>query len=73
MNIYELKALNEQSGGRFFSRENMRFAGDTMKNFSIQKGPSSDIVYVSRKRAMKKFVPLTVWTFDTKTGRVVHI
>jgi hypothetical protein len=72
MTIYQLKALNEQNGGRFFSRENMKFFGDTIRNFGMCKGRDANTVTVYRKRTGKPNVPLTVWTFDLKTGRVVH-
>jgi hypothetical protein len=70
MTLSQLKALNEQNGGLFFSRHNMRVAGDTMKNFGIRKLETKDRVLVYRKRATK--FPINEWIFDTTTGRVVH-
>lgn len=72
MTIYQLKALNEQNGGLFFSRRAMHFFGDTMRNFGMRKGKQPDTVVVYRKRAMKPHIPLSQWTFSTKTGRVIQ-
>lgn len=73
MTIHELKALNEKNGGCFFSRKNMKYMGDTMRNFSMRKGVTPNTVIVSRKRRLHPYAsPTTVWTFSTVTGRVVH-
>lgn len=72
MTISQLKQLNEQNGGKFFSHENMKFHGDTMRNLGIRKGTLPDTVIVKRKKAGKPNVPLTEWVFCTKTGRVIH-
>lgn len=63
MTIYDLKVLNLRAGGFFFTRNNMRFAGDTMKSFSFHdnKDGTAD---VTRKRDGTK------WVFDTNTGLV---
>ncbi len=37
MTKHELKREVEKRGGRFFSRENMRFSGDTMRNYGVRK------------------------------------
>jgi hypothetical protein len=65
MTIHDLKFLGEQNGGLFFSRNNMKFAKDTMKSFSFHdnKDGTADVI---RKRDGTK------WTFSTKTGLVVH-
>lgn len=72
MTISDIKRLNEQNGGKFFSRENMRFFGDTLKNYGVGRGYLPNTVLVYRKRAMKPHVPLTRWLFSTLTGRVVQ-
>ena len=72
MTISELKALNERNGGKFFSRENMKFTGDNMRNFRVRKGAHPHTVIVTRKKALKPNVPLSSWIFNTQTGRALY-
>lgn len=65
MTIYDLKVLNLRAGGFFFTRNNMKFAKDTMKSFSF-KDHKNGTATVTRKRDGTK------WTFDTNTGLVTH-
>jgi len=65
MTIHELKALGERNGGLFFSRNNMKFAGDTMKSFSF-KDNKDGTGTVTRKRDGTK------WDFNLATGLVIH-
>jgi hypothetical protein len=39
MTIHDIKYRHEQAGGHFFSRENMRAMGDTMRNFGCSSKP----------------------------------
>jgi len=64
MNIHDLKRLNLANGGYFFTPESMRFHGDTMKNFAIEK-LDEDRVRVTRKDRPG------AWIFSSKTGRMV--
>ncbi len=56
---YEINRLNPT--GLFFSRGNMRFAGDTMKNFGVRKagmfkrhsGDTVEVYELYRKRPVK--------------------
>jgi len=66
--ISDIKAIAEANGSQFFSRENMKFAGDTMKNFGVLH--VGDKVFIFRKKALKKYVPLSTWEFDIVTGRL---
>ena len=73
--ISEIKAANEAAGGRFFSRENMKFAGDTMRSFTVCNETDSNRrltgrVFVKRNIANKPNVPLSMWEFNTTTGRL---
>lgn len=73
MTLSELKALHEANGGYFFSRDTMRFFGDTMRNLGIGKGDQPGTVKVWRRRAGKPHVSTrTTWTFSTDNGRVIH-
>jgi hypothetical protein len=39
MNKHELKRQLDLRGSRFFSRENMKFVGDTMRNYHVSAKP----------------------------------
>lgn len=64
MTIYDLKALGTRSGGHFFTRNNMKFAKDTMKSFSF-KDHKNGTATVTRKRDG------TEWKFNTTTGLTI--
>jgi hypothetical protein len=64
MTIYELKRRNIASGGYFFGRRQMGWAGDTLKGFSVKRGSSPNTVIVTRKRNDESM------TFNRITGRV---
>ena len=73
--LAEIKEENTRTGGRFFSRENMKFAGDTMKSFTVcnetdSEGRLTGRVFVKRRIANKRNIPLTMWQFDPQTGRL---
>jgi len=65
MTIHDLKALGEQNGGLFFSRNNMRFAKDTMKSFSFKNNKDGTATVIRKRDGTK-------WTFSTVTGLVIH-
>jgi len=66
MTIYQLKALNEKNGGLFFSRNTMKFFGDTMKRFGVKR-INDNQVKVYRKWGRK-----AEWFFDAETGRALR-
>ena len=57
MNASELKAKIEQTGEQpyFFSRETMKFFGDTMKNFGVRRSTRGGVPVweLYRKRPVK--------------------
>ena len=62
MTIYELKRRNIKNGGLFFSRENMKAHGDTLKNFGVEKLENGKVRVYRKNR-------LGNWIFDAQTGR----
>jgi hypothetical protein len=58
-----------ESQSRFFSKENMRFFGDTMANFEVTKGclNGTKVYVLSRKRATVHFNAGPGYYFDAKT------
>lgn len=75
--LSDIKAANEAAGGRFFSRENMKFAGDTMRSFTVCHDNSGSLqhgkVFVKRRIANKRGIPLSMWEFIPETGRLRHV
>lgn len=41
--LADIKRIHEDGGGRFFSRENMRFAGDTLRSFKVRNMPDGSV------------------------------
>ena len=66
MTLTELAKLNKASGGYFFNQDTMAHFGDSMKSFTIKNNKKEGTAIVTRKTDGRQ------WTFDTKTGRIVH-
>lgn len=78
----QLRAAHEEAHPEslFFSRENMRFAGDTMANFAVAPDPVTFSTYsgetvtcwrLCRRRAVKHGLRGAFY-FDCETFRRVH-
>ncbi len=46
--VSEVRAANIAAGGRFFSRANMRGAGDTLESFALWRDPQGEL-FIYRK------------------------
>lgn len=67
--IYEIKRLNIANGGKFFSRETMALAGDTLKNFRVF-ALSNGQLFIERIKPVR--VPGEGrWQINPETGRIV--
>lgn len=68
---------NNPNGSKFFSRENMRVAGDTMANFGIKRHPCGVVELVRKHKTPKGFTdphffrPSSCGTFAVKTAKPV--
>ena len=75
MNASELKAKIEQTGEQpyFFTRETMRFFGDTMKNFGVRQSTRGGVPVweLYRKRPVKHGLQGSFY-FDQQTFRRVY-
>ena len=49
----DLKFMAELDGSLHFCRNNMKFAGDTMRNFGIRRHSNGQIIEIYRKHAVK--------------------
>lgn len=68
--ISQLRNLNKNNGGHFFSHQTMKLAGETLKSFRLEKMDIPDRVRLTRKKADCRG-NVKSWVFDTKTGRNV--
>jgi len=73
--VQDIKREMEQAGSYFFSRDTMKFFGDTMKNFGARRENGKIIVY-TKKPVTKHFrfhdpslrpetLPVRKWEYDT--------
>jgi hypothetical protein len=46
--VSEVRAANIAAGGRFFSRQNMAHAGDTLRSFALWRDPEG-VLFIYRK------------------------
>ena len=71
MNIYQIKADYEQANpqGRFFDKDNLRFAGQTMRDFKVVRQPDGNFRLTAPLRHNSQLVGQTVriWNPTTKT------
>jgi hypothetical protein len=80
MKASDLKYLHEskEPNSLWFSRPNMKFAGDTMANFRVEKvqrtidGQEVDLYALSRKRATAKGMPAGLAAFFSMSGELVR-
>ena len=68
--VADIRAANIAAGGVFFSRANMKFAGDTTKSYGVTH--DSGRVFLRRIVANKPGTPLAQWEFNHETGRLVY-
>lgn len=68
MTIYELKRRNIAHGGCFFSKENMRGAGDTLKSYRMTTMRDGNILLF--RKVMRQGVN-NRWIFNPTTGRII--
>lgn len=72
--IHEIKRANEAAGGKFFSRENLRFAGQTVKSFKVKHAGGRVFVHAPRYADQgKKRMGETIAEFEPATGWVRRI
>jgi len=67
MTISELAKLNKANGGHFFDRATLKGNRETLASYRIAPHKKTD----ARAVVVRKGDGYT-WTFDLKTGRVVH-
>jgi hypothetical protein len=70
----DLRAFVEETGSLFFSRENMRFSGDTMRNYGVRRVTIAgrDLWELFRRSPVKNGLRSSAY-FDCKTFKRAHL
>ena len=72
MTIYEIKRRTHETAPYFFSRGNMRFFGQTLKDFSVRKMKDGRYRISAPIRDNGEVIGYTVRIFDPKTNRLIY-
>lgn len=69
--IYEIKTASHFKSPYFFSRDSMRFFGQTMRSFKVVKSPTDRIFLYAAMRADGRLMGYTFREFVPATGELL--
>lgn len=72
MTIYEIKRRLEDTAPQYFSRESMKFFGQTMKDFRVYKRKDGKFLMVAPIRERTRFSGSEIWATTGQTRRVFN-
>ena len=72
MTIYEIKRRLEDTAPQYFSRESMKFFGQTMKDFRVYKQKDGKFLMVAPIRERTRFSGSEIWATTGQTRRVFN-
>ena len=72
MTIYEIKRRLEETAPQYFSRESMKFFGQTMKDFRVYKQKDGKFLMVAPIRERTRFSGSEIWATTGQTRRVFN-
>lgn len=72
MTIYEIKRRLEDTAPQYFSRETMKFFGQTMKDFRVYKQEDGKFLMVAPIRERTRFSGSEIWATTGQTRRVFN-
>ena len=72
MTIYEIKRRLEDTAPQFFSRESMKFFGQTMKDFRVYKQKDGKFLMVAPIRERTRFSGSEIWATTGQTRRIFN-
>jgi hypothetical protein len=72
MTIYEIKHRTTENYPYFFDRKTMRFFGQTLRDFSVQKLPDGRYRITAPIRLDGRIVGTTERIFDPETNELLH-
>lgn len=72
MTIYEIKRRTEETVPHFFSRQTMKFFGQTMKDFKVYKQKDGKFLIVAPRRERTRFSGSEIWVTSGQTRRIFN-
>ncbi len=72
MTIYEIKRRLEDTAPQYFSRESMKFFGQTMKDFRVYKQKDGKFLMVAPIRERTRFSGSEIWATTGQTRRIFN-
>ena len=72
MTIYEIKRRLEDSAPQFFSRETLKFFGQTMKDFRVYKQEDGKFLLTAPIRQRTRFSGSEIWATTGQTRRIFN-
>jgi len=70
MTIYEIKRRTEETAPEFFTRQTLKFFGQTLKDFRVYKVDSKNYLITSPMRMRGKVIGHTRRLFNTDTNKL---
>jgi predicted lipase len=72
MTIYEIKRRLEDTAPQYFSRETMKFFGQTMKDFRVYKQKDGKFLICAPIRQKTRFSGSQIWATIGETRRIFN-
>jgi len=72
MTIYEIKRRTEDTAPYFFSRQTMKFFGQTMRDFKVYKQKGGKFLIVAPMRERTRFSGSEIWVTRGETRRLFN-
>jgi len=72
MTIYEIKTRLEETAPKYFSRETMKFFGQTMKDFRVYKQADGKFLLTAPIRQRTRFSGSEIWATIGQTRKIFN-
>ena len=72
MTIYEIKTRLEETAPKYFSRETMKFFGQTMKDFRVYKQENGKFLLTAPIRQRTRFSGSEIWATIGQTRKIFN-
>jgi len=72
MTIYEIKTRLEETAPKYFSRETMKFFGQTMKDFRVYKQKDGKFLLTAPIRQRTRFSGSEIWATIGQTRKIFN-
>lgn len=80
--LQQIKSMNQENGGYFFSRKTMKFFGDRMSSFNVKqwhgltvlyRKPTATITNMRGERVCAGKQYFNAWRFNPETGDLISL